>query len=272
MSQAAVSARLRTCLQALKAQGRKAFVPFMMAGDSSFERAQSLLHSLPAAGADIIELGMPFSDPMADGPAIQAAGQRALAGGQTMVRTLRMVAAFRRTNATTPILLMGYYNPIHRYGVPRFVRDAHKAGADGLIVVDLPPEEDDALCHPAHAAGLDFIRLVTPTSDAERLPRLLTHARGFLYYVSVTAITGTARPQLAQVGRALKALRAHSALPVMIGFGIATARDAKRAAAMADGVVVGSALVERWANAPPAQALSRTLAFARDLSKSVHQT
>lgn len=271
MSGEAVSARLSACLRALKAQRRKAFVPFLMAGDPTAARAQSLLGALPAAGADMIELGMPFSDPMADGPAIQAAGQRALAGGQTLSRTLRMVADFRRANATTPLLLMGYYNPIHRYGAARFVRAARRAGADGLIVVDLPPEEDEELCLPAQAGGLDFIRLVTPTSNRARLMRLLPGARGFLYYVSVTAITGTARPNFARVRQALKPLRAASRLPVMLGFGIRSAADARRAAACADGVVVGSALVECWARAPQAQAQRRTLAFARDLSKTIHQ-
>ena len=267
----AVSPRLRARLAALKAQRRKAFVPFLMAGDPSAAQAQSLLHSLPKAGADMIELGMPFSDPMADGPAVQAAGERALAGGQSMARTLRMAADFRRKDKHTPLLLMGYYNPIHHYGVPRFVRAAAEAGADGLIVVDLPPEEDDALRLPAQAGGLDFIRLATPTSDAERLVRIASGARGFLYYVSVAAITGTKRPDFARVRASLQQVRAASSLPIMLGFGIRSAEDARRAAALADGVVVGSALIARWARAPRAQALSNTLAFARNLSKTIHQ-
>ena len=267
----AVSPRLRACLAALKAQRRKAFVPFLMAGDPSAAQAQRLLHGLPKAGADMIELGMPFSDPMADGPAIQAAGERALAGGQTMARTLRMAAAFRRADKHTPLLMMGYYNPIHYYGAARFVRAAKKAGTDGLIVVDLPPEEDAELRLPAQAGGLDFIRLATPTSDAARLARIASGARGFLYYVSVAAITGTKRPDFARVRASLKQVRAASPLPIMLGFGIRSAQDARRAAALADGAVVGSALIARWARAPRAQALRNTLAFARNLSKTIHQ-
>lgn len=227
----------------LKAQGRSAFVTFITAGDPDYETSRDILFGLAGAGADVIELGMPFSDPMADGPAIQAASIRALAGGQTMIKTLQMVKEFRATDNATPIVLMGYYNPIYVYGVERFVEDAKLAGVDGLIVVDVPPEADDELCLPAMAKGLNFIRLATPTTDAKRLPRVLENTSGFLYYVSITGITGSATPDPTAVHRQVDAIRRSTDLPVAVGFGVKTPEQAKAIADGADGVVVGSALV-----------------------------
>lgn len=214
-----------------------------MAGDPDPEISASILRALPSAGADIIELGMPFSDPMADGPAIQAAGLRALKAGQTLRATLGMVETFRRENSETPLLLMGYFNPIHAYGVEAFLRDARSAGVDGLIVVDCPPEEDDELCAPAQAAGLAFIRLTAPTTDEERLSRIL-NASGFVYYVSITGVTGAARPDPEQVREAVARIKARTRLPVAVGFGVKDAPSAALIGASADGVVVGSALIE----------------------------
>jgi tryptophan synthase alpha chain len=199
---------------------------------------------LPKAGADLIELGMPFTDPMADGPEIQAAGVRALHGGQTMIKTLALVRAFRKTDDTTPIVLMGYYNPIYIYGVDRFLVDATAAGVDGLIVVDLPPEEDEELCLPALKAGLNFIRLATPTTDDKRLPAVLNNTSGFVYYVSITGITGSAAPDAGKVTMAVARIKRHTKLPVAVGFGVRTAEQARAIAENADGVVVGSALVD----------------------------
>ncbi len=230
---------------ALRAADRAALVAFVSAGDPDLASSTALLHALPEAGADVIELGMPFTDPMADGPAIQAAGRRALDGGQTMIRTLAMVEQFRGRGDETPIVLMGYFNPIHAYGVERFVGDAVNAGVDGLIVVDLPPEEDDMLCLPAIAAGLNFIRLATPTTDDARLPAVLRHTGGFLYYVSITGITGARGADEHAVAAAVARLKAVVNLPVAVGFGIKTPEQAAAIARHADAAVVGSALAER---------------------------
>lgn len=229
---------------ALKEEGRAALVTFILAGDPDYEHSLAILKALPGAGADVIELGMPFTDPMADGPAIQAAGLRALKSGQDMKRTLSLVSEFRRGDATTPVVLMGYYNPIYIYGVDKFLADAKSAGVDGLIVVDLPPEEDRELCLPAHQAGLNFIRLATPTTDDKRLPAVLRNTSGFIYYVSITGITGAAAPDSAKVAQAVARLKRHTKLPVCVGFGVRTAEQARAIAQAADGVVVGSALVE----------------------------
>ena len=227
----------------LKQDGRAALVTFLTAGDPDPETSLAILRALPAAGADVIELGMPFTDPMADGPAIQAAGLRALKAGQTLKKTLDLVRAFRTGDDATPIVLMGYYNPIYIYGVDRFLIDAKAAGVDGLIVVDLPPEEDDELCLPALKAGLSFIRLATPTTDDRRLPAVLANTSGFVYYVSITGITGAATPDPSQVNAAVARIKRHTRLPVAFGFGVRTAEHARAIAAGADGVVVGSALV-----------------------------
>jgi tryptophan synthase alpha chain len=208
------------------------------------ETSLAILKTLPGAGADVVELGMPFTDPMADGPAIQAAGLRALKSGQTLRATLKMVAAFRAENADTPLILMGYFNPIYSYGVEPFLRDAKAAGVDGLIVVDLPPEEDDELCLPAMRAGLAFVRLATPTTDDARLPAVLTNTSGFVYYVSITGVTGSATPDPDAVGRAVARIKRHTSLPVAVGFGVRDAASARAIGSAADGVVVGSALVE----------------------------
>ncbi len=233
-----IPARFEKCA----AEGRPALVTFTMAGDPDLATAQAILDALPAAGADVIELGMPFSDPMADGPGVQAAGQRALANGQTLRRTLGMVEAFRRKDNETPIVLMGYYNPIYIFGVDAFLAAAKAAGVDGLIVVDLPPEEDDELCIPALEAGLNFIRLTTPTTDDKRLPAVLANTSGFVYYVSMTGITGATIKSHAAVGEAVKRIKGHTGLPVAVGFGIKTADDAAVIGKDSDGVVVGTAI------------------------------
>ncbi|KQT12572.1 tryptophan synthase subunit alpha [Methylobacterium sp. Leaf399] len=227
-----------------RAEGRAALVTYVMAGDPDAETSLRILEALPGAGADIVEFGLPFTDPMADGPAIQAAALRALKGGQGVVATLDLVRRFRAGNAGTPVILMGYYNPIHAYGVDRFLDDAVAAGIDGLIVVDLPPEEDDELCLPALAKGLAFIRLATPTTDARRLPAVLANTAGFVYYVSITGITGTATPDFGRVAEAVSRIRLHTDLPIVVGFGVRTGADAAAIARGADGVVVGSALVD----------------------------
>jgi tryptophan synthase alpha chain len=227
----------------LKSQSRAALVTFVTAGDPDYATSFKIVKGLPKAGADIIEIGMPFTDPMADGPAIQAAGLRALKAGQTMRKTLELVQAFRSGDEHTPIVLMGYYNPIYAYGVERFLKDAKQAGVDGLIVVDLPPEEDEELCLPAIAAGLNFIRLATPTTDDRRAPAVLRNTSGFVYYVSVLGITGTKTPDLASVERNVLRLKGHTHLPIAVGFGVRTAEQARAIARHADGVVVGSALV-----------------------------
>ena len=227
----------------LKRDGRAGLVTFTMAGDPDTNTSLEILKALPKAGADVIELGMPFTDPMADGPAVQAGGLRALNAGQTMVKTLAMIRAFRKYDDTTPIVLMGYYNPIYIYGVEKFLADAKSAGIDGLIVVDLPPEEDEELCLPALKAGLNFIRLATPTTDDKRLPAVLANTSGFVYYVSITGITGSAAPDADKVHAAVMRIKRHTKLPVAVGFGVRTAKQARAIAAIAEGVVVGSALV-----------------------------
>ena len=228
----------------LKAERRAALVTFLVAGDPDTDTALAILKALPAAGADVIELGMPFTDPMADGPAIQAAGQRALKAGQDMIKTLAMVRAFRASDDATPIVLMGYFNPIYIYGVEKFLGDAKAAGVDGLIIVDLPPEEDEELCLPALKAGLNFIRLATPTTDDARLHAVLANTSGFVYYVSITGITGTAAPDPSNVTAAVARIKRHTTLPVAVGFGVKTAEQACAIARGADGVVVGSALID----------------------------
>jgi tryptophan synthase alpha chain len=239
-----MTTRIEKRFAALKQEGRAALVTFIMAGDPDLDTSLAIAKALPKAGADVIELGMPFTDPMADGPAIQAAGVRALHAGQRMTKTLALVRAFRKDDDATPIVLMGYYNPIYIYGVARFLVDAKAAGVDGLIVVDLPPEEDDELCLPALKAGLNFIRLATPTTDDKRLPAVLQNTSGFVYYVSITGITGSAAPDNSKVGAAVARIKHHTALPVAVGFGVRTAEQARAIAEGADAVVVGSALVD----------------------------
>jgi tryptophan synthase alpha chain len=232
----------------LKSEGRPALVTYFMGGDPDYETSLSIMKALPRAGADVIELGMPFSDPMADGPAIQAAGLRALKGGQTLAKTLAMAAEFRRADDETPIVLMGYYNPIYVYGVERFLTDAKASGIDGLIVVDLPPEMDEELCIPALEAGVNFIRLATPTTDDRRLPKVLQNTSGFVYYVSMTGITGSALPDTSKVAAAVQRIKGHTDLPVCVGFGVKTASQARVIGQAADGVVVGTAIVNAVAN------------------------
>jgi tryptophan synthase alpha chain len=239
-----MTTRIERRFAALKKEGRAALVTFTMAGDPDLDTSLAIIKALPKAGADVLEIGMPFTDPMADGPAIQAAGLRALKSGQTLRKTLAMVRDFRKDNDETPIVLMGYYNPIYIYRVDRFLADAKAAGVDGLIVVDLPPEEDDELCLPALKAGLNFIRLATPTTDDKRLPAVLANTSGFVYYVSITGITGSAAPDPNRVASAVARIKRHCALPVAVGFGVKTAEQASAIARNADGVVVGSALVD----------------------------
>ena len=253
---------------ALRARGRTAFVSYVMAGDPDFETSRDLVVGLPAAGVDIIELGHPFTDPMADGPTIQAAGQRALKAGQTMDRTFAIARALRERDDETPIVMMGYYNPIYSRGVDRFLAEARAAGIDGLIVVDLPPEEDDELCLPARAAGLDFIRLATPTTDDARLPRVIANASGFIYYVSITGITGAAAAEADAVAPEVARIRTASGLPVVVGFGIRDPASAAAIAAVADGAVVGSAIVARIAEGQPHD---RILAFVASLAEATHR-
>jgi len=237
-----MSTRIADRFAACAKEGRPALGIFTMSGDPDFGTASAILKALPGAGADMIEFGMPFSDPMADGPGVQAAGQRALKAGQTLNKTLAMVAEFRKSDNVTPIVLMGYYNPIYIHGVDAFIRDALAAGVDGLIVVDLPPEEDSELCIPALRAGLNFIRLATPTTDDHRLPIVLQNTSGFVYYVSMTGITGAAIKSRAAVGEAVKRIKSHTELPVAVGFGIKTADDAAVVGRDADGVIVGTAV------------------------------
>ena len=232
----------------LKAEGRPALVTYFMGGDPDYDTSLSIMKALPKAGSDIIELGMPFSDPMADGPAIQAAGLRALKAGQTLARTLEMAREFRKDDNDTPIVMMGYYNPIYIYGVDRFLADAVASGIDGLIVVDLPPEMDNELCIPALKAGINFIRLATPTTDDKRLPKVLQNTSGFVYYVSMTGITGSALADTSKVAEAVARIKAHTDLPVCVGFGVKTAEQARTIGASADGVVVGTAIVNAVAN------------------------
>jgi tryptophan synthase alpha chain len=239
-----MTTRIERRFAALKKECRAALVTFTMAGDPDLDTSLAIIKALPKAGADVLEIGMPFTDPMADGPAIQASGLRALKSGQTLRKTLAMVRDFRQDNDDTPIVLMGYYNPIYIYGVDRFLVDAKAAGVDGLIVVDLPPEEDDELCIPALKAGVNFIRLATPTTDDKRLPAVLANTSGFVYYVSITGITGSATPDPNRVANAVARIKRHSGLPVAVGFGVKTAEQARGIAQNADGVVVGSALVD----------------------------
>lgn len=259
--------RLTDRFARLRAENRAAFVAYVMAGDPDHDTALRIVQGLPSAGVDVIELGMPFTDPMADGPAIQAAGQRALAAGASLRRTLETASRFRKSDDATPIVMMGYYNPIYAYGVERFLTDAKAAGIDGLIVVDLPPEEDEELCLPATAAGLHFIRLATPTTDDARLPKVLSNTSGFVYYVSITGITGAAEASAAAVGPQIARIKAHTDLPVCVGFGIRTPERARAMAGIADGVVVGSAIVERIASgAGP----DDVLAFVKTLAEGAH--
>ena len=238
------TSRIDRRFAALHAEGRAGFVAFVMAGDPDYKTALDIVKALPAAGADVIELGMPFSDPMADGPSIQAAGLRALKSGQTLKKTLDLVSAFRQTDTDTPIILMGYYNPIYSYGNETFLDDAKEAGVDGLIIVDLPAEADDELCLPAIERGLNFIRLATPTTDDRRLPKVLSNTSGFVYYVSITGITGAQAPDISAVTSAVGRIKRHTDLPVAVGFGVRTPEQAAAIAAGADAVVVGTALVE----------------------------
>ena len=244
---AGADGRIERRFAALEAAGRAGLVTYLICGDPDAETFRLLLSGLPAAGADLVEIGMPFSDPMADGPSIQAAGLRALKAGMSLAGTLAILRDFRARDRTTPVVLMGYYNPIHRYGVERFLGEAVAVGVDGLIIVDLPPEHDDELCLPAKGMGLDFIRLATPTTDDRRLPAVLRHSAGFIYYVSIAGITGTKSADAAAVASAVARLRRHSRLPVAVGFGIRTPEQAAQVARVADAAVVGSALVERVA-------------------------
>ena len=269
-----MTARISDRFATLAAEGRPALVTFLMAGDPDGETAFATMAGLPAAGADLIELGMPFSDPMADGPAIQRAGLRALRGGETLRKTLATVARFREGDRTTPVILMGYFNPIYVFGVERFVAAALAAGVDGLIVVDLPPEMDDELCLPALAEGLGFIRLATPTTDDRRLPAVLRNTAGFVYYVSITGITGAAAPDAAKVGAAVARIKAHTMLPVCVGFGVRTPAQAAAIGRVADGVVVGSALVGALeasldAGRATAGTVEAVLALVRGLAQGV---
>jgi len=259
----------------LKLEGRSALVTFVTAGDPDFDASMEIINGLPAAGADVIELGMPFTDPMADGPAIQASSLRALANGQNMIKTLEMVRAFRKGDNETPIVLMGYYNPVYIYGSERFLTDAKEAGVDGLIIVDLPPEEDVELCIPALKAGINFIRLATPTTDEKRLPTVLTNTSGFVYYVSVLGVTGTKAPDASNVGDAVARIKAHTDLPVAVGFGVRTSEQAEAIARGADGVVVGSALVDAVKNSldangkPGAETAEAVHKIVRDLADGI---
>ncbi|ATI41389.1 tryptophan synthase subunit alpha [Pacificitalea manganoxidans] len=252
----------------LQSEGRKAFVAYVMAGDPDYDRSLEIVKGLPGAGVDIIELGLPFTDPMADGPTIQLAGQRALEGGMTLQKTLDLARAFRETDSTTPIVMMGYYNPIYSRGVDTFLRDAAEAGIDGLIVVDLPPEEDDELCIPAQKAGLNFIRLATPTTDDKRLPKVLENTSGFVYYVSITGITGSAEAQAGDVAPEITRIKASTDLPVIVGFGIRTPEAAESMAAVADGAVVGSAIVGKIAEGRPA---AEVLDYVASLAAGAHR-
>jgi tryptophan synthase alpha chain len=268
-----MTTRIDTRFAELKKQGRSAFVTFLMAGDPDPATALELVKALPKAGADIIEVGMPFTDPMADGPAIQAAGLRALKGGMTLKKTLAMVQAFRAEDGATPLVLMGYYNPIYIYGVDKFLVDARSAGVDGLIIVDLPPEEDAELCLPAMKAGLNFIRLATPTTDDKRLPAVLANTSGFVYYVSITGITGSASADTSVVSKAVARIKRHTGLPVCVGFGIRTPEAARGIAANADGAVVGTALIDALSGSLDAEgrATPKTVAAVADLVAALAQ-
>lgn len=266
-----MSARIDVRFVALRAEGRAAFIPFITAGDPDLERSTEILKALPAAGADIIELGMPFTDPMADGPAVQEAGLRALAAGQTLKRTLAMVADFRTVDPDTPIVLMGYFNPIFSHGAEKFCSDAAEAGVDALIIVDLPPEEDDEILEAARAKDISLIRLATPTTDDNRLPTVLNNTSGFVYYVSFTGITGAASLDTEAVAAAVRRLKSHSDLPIAVGFGIKTAEQAAAVASVADAAVVGSAIVNKVkdANGDGEAAVRGVLDLVRELSQGV---
>ena len=252
----------------LKAEGKKAFVAYVMAGDPDYDRSLEVVKGLPGAGVDVIELGLPFTDPMADGPTIQLAGQRALEAGMTLEKTLALAAEFRKTDDETPIVLMGYYNPIYNRGVETFLDDAKAAGIDGLIVVDLPPEEDEELCIPAQAAGLNFIRLATPTTDDKRLPKVMQNTSGFVYYVSITGITGAAEAEAGDVAPDVARIQAAGNLPVIVGFGINTPEKAEAIASVSDGAVVGSAIVAKIGEGRPA---GEVLDFVRSLADGAHR-
>jgi tryptophan synthase alpha chain len=268
-----MTSRIDAKFAELKREGRAAFITFLMAGDPDPATSLDIIRALPKAGADVIEIGMPFTDPMADGPAIQAAGLRALKAGMTLKKTLAMVRSFRTGDATTPLVLMGYYNPIYIYGVDRFLTDAKSAGVDGLIIVDLPPEEDDELCLPAMQAGLNFIRLATPTTDDKRLPAVLANTSGFVYYVSITGITGSAAADTTAVGAAVARIKRHTGLPVCVGFGIRTPEAARGIAQNADGAVVGTALVEALRGSLDAggRATAKTVDAVADLVAALAQ-
>jgi tryptophan synthase alpha chain len=268
-----VTTRIDARFAELKKQGRSAFITFLMAGDPDPKTSLDILKALPKAGADIIEIGMPFTDPMADGPAIQAAGLRALKAGMTLRKTLELVRGFRKEDAATPLVLMGYYNPIYIYGVDKFLADAKSAGVDGLIIVDLPPEEDAELCLPAMKAGLNFIRLATPTTDDKRLPAVLANTSGFVYYVSITGITGSASADTAVVGDAVARIKRHTQLPVCVGFGIRTPEAAGGIAQHADGAVVGTALVDALRGSLDAEghATAKTVDAVADLVAALAQ-
>tara|TARA_R100001129_G_scaffold73684_3_gene50261 strand:+ start:35713 stop:36546 length:834 start_codon:yes stop_codon:yes gene_type:complete len=269
--------RIDSRFEKLKAEGRPALVTYFMGGDPDFDTSLEVMKALPAAGSDVIELGMPFSDPMADGPAIQAAGLRSLNAGQTLVRTLDLARKFRETDNETPIVMMGYYNPIYIHGVDKFLAEAKEAGVDGLIVVDLPPEMDEELCIPAIKAGINFIRLATPTTDDKRLPAVLRNTSGFVYYVSMTGITGTAIADTSKVNTAVQRIKGHTDLPICVGFGVKTAEHARAIGANADGVVVGTAIVNVMADAIKAgksagETADAVTALVKELAKGVRES
>jgi len=268
-----MTTRIDTRFAELKKQGRSAFVTFLMAGDPDPATSLDIIKALPKAGADIIEIGMPFTDPMADGPSIQAAGLRALKAGMSLKKTLELVRGFRQDDDTTPLVLMGYYNPIYIYGVDQFLIDAKTSGVDGLIIVDLPPEEDTELCLPAMRAGLNFIRLATPTTDDKRLPAVLANTSGFVYYVSITGITGSASADTKVVDQAVSRIKRHTDLPVCVGFGIRTPESAQGIAATADGAVVGTALVDALRGSLDAEgrATAKTVGAVADLVAALAQ-
>ena len=268
-----MTTRIDSRFAELKTAARSAFVTFVMAGDPDPATSLEIIKALPKAGADVIEIGMPFTDPMADGPSIQAAGLRALKAGMTLKKTLELVRGFRKEDNATPIVLMGYYNPIYIYGVDKFLVDAKSAGVDGLIIVDLPPEEDEELCLPAIKAGLNFIRLATPTTDDKRLPAVLANTSGFVYYVSVTGITGAAAADATSVSGAVARIKRHTRLPVCVGFGIRTPENARAIASHADGAVVGTALVDALKNSLDAEgrATAKTVNAVAELTAALAQ-
>ncbi|MFM2280114.1 MAG: tryptophan synthase alpha chain [Pseudomonadota bacterium] len=271
-----MTARMDKKFADLKAENRPALVTYFMGGDPDYDTSLAIMKALPGAGADVIELGSPFSDPMADGPAIQMAGHRALKAGHSLAKTLKMVREFRETDDTTPIVIMGYYNPIYVYGVDRFLDEAEKVGVDGLIIVDLPAEMDDELCIPARAKDINFIRLATPTTDDKRLPKVLTNSSGFVYYVSMNGITGSALPDPSLISSAVKRIKGHTSLPICVGFGVKTAEHARLIGASADGVVVGTAIVNQVATSldkngqASADTVQSVVTFVKGLSAGVH--